>query len=278
MKVVRHRWPTCIFHIVILNKLNLILQGVATANGQEQTLEEDSSNDEININGDSVLNANLMDNASNINENVYSENDQHENNPIRSVDDILAEIGSENQLCLENNPGEADERPVANEIRSVRVSYFERRFGNNSQRREGEASHSAEEPSVTDNHAAVNESSADNNSVVPKKKRRRTPRSKCELLGCEAKFHVLKLNCGHRFCVPCIKNFLTRECPHCRRAIGNYLPPNLQGGERWESDEAQALDTNFYRQVQTERMDLEQRAYDLNVDVDDLINGGEIEL
>ncbi|CAB0029110.1 unnamed protein product [Trichogramma brassicae] len=198
-----------------------------------------------------------------VNPNDNSENNQHENNPIRSVDEILAEIGSENQVSSENNPGEADERPVANEIRNARMSYYERRFGNNSQRREGEASHSPEEPSVVDNHAAADESSAENNSAIPKKKRRRTPRSRCELLGCREKFHVLKLSCGHRFCVPCIKNFLTRECAHCRRPIGNYLPPHLQGGERWESGEARALETNFIRQVHRERLDLEQRAIGL---------------
>uniref|UniRef100_A0ABD2W446 RING-type domain-containing protein n=1 Tax=Trichogramma kaykai TaxID=54128 RepID=A0ABD2W446_9HYME len=82
----------------------------------------------------------------------------------------------------------------------------------------------------------------------------------CQVIGCETKWGVRKWDCGHRFCVPRIRQFLTRFCPQCREPIGNYLPPEFMGGEAWESEEANQIDDEFYDQVVEERLNLEREA------------------
>uniref|UniRef100_A0ABD2W3P5 RING-type domain-containing protein n=1 Tax=Trichogramma kaykai TaxID=54128 RepID=A0ABD2W3P5_9HYME len=69
-----------------------------------------------------------------------------------------------------------------------------------------------------------------------KKKRRRLPRKRCEIQTCRARFRVRRLDCRHRFCVPCIRSLKKRRCPKCSTPIGNYLPPNKMGGENWENE------------------------------------------
>uniref|UniRef100_A0ABD2WBV7 RING-type domain-containing protein n=1 Tax=Trichogramma kaykai TaxID=54128 RepID=A0ABD2WBV7_9HYME len=69
-----------------------------------------------------------------------------------------------------------------------------------------------------------------------KKKRRRLPRKRCEIQTCRARFRVRRLDCRHRFCVPCIRSLKKRRCPKCSTPIGNYLPPNQMGGENWENE------------------------------------------
>ncbi|KAL7294039.1 hypothetical protein TKK_0012513 [Trichogramma kaykai] len=123
---------------------------------------------------------------------------------------------------------------------------------------------------VNANAINTREAKNDDDSGIPRKKRRRNPRKKCQLLSCEAKFRVRKLDCGHRYCVPCIRNFISRFCPQCRKPIVNYLPPELMGGERWELGEDQQLDREFAHQTTRERIDLINSTRRLGIDIEDL--------
>uniref|UniRef100_A0ABD2WB78 RING-type domain-containing protein n=1 Tax=Trichogramma kaykai TaxID=54128 RepID=A0ABD2WB78_9HYME len=123
---------------------------------------------------------------------------------------------------------------------------------------------------VNANAINTREAKNDDDSGIPRKKRRRNPRKKCQLLSCEAKFRVRKLDCGHRYCVPCIRNFISRFCPQCRKPIGNYLPPEHMGGERWELGEDQQLDREFAHQTTRERIDLINSTRRLGIDIEDL--------
>uniref|UniRef100_A0ABD2VUG3 RING-type domain-containing protein n=1 Tax=Trichogramma kaykai TaxID=54128 RepID=A0ABD2VUG3_9HYME len=82
----------------------------------------------------------------------------------------------------------------------------------------------------------------------------------CELIGCDSRRDIIKLKCKHRFCIPCIRNFMTRFCVTCREPIGNYLPDHLMGGETWTKKVDQQLDRDFYRQINNERIALETQA------------------
>ncbi|KAL7286471.1 hypothetical protein TKK_0019416 [Trichogramma kaykai] len=94
----------------------------------------------------------------------------------------------------------------------------------------------------------------------------------CELIGCDSRRDIIKLKCKHRFCIPCIRNFMTRFCVTCREPIGNYLPDHLMGGETWTKKVDQQLDRDFYRQINNERIALETQADERGIEVEAIIH------
>ncbi|CAB0031143.1 unnamed protein product [Trichogramma brassicae] len=191
-----------------------------------------------------------------------------------NINDILTTEESAFNASTTQAPAMLDQE--MNEVENERIGNLDLQNQNDVIFDEQEANTSPIAPAlvlVNANAIITREAKKDDDSGIPRKKRRRNPRKKCQLLSCETKFRVRKLDCGHRYCVPCIRNFISRFCPQCRRPIGNYLPPEHMGGERWELGEDQQLEREFAHQTTRERIDLinsTRNAYHETTDSDSL--------
>ncbi|CAB0044124.1 unnamed protein product [Trichogramma brassicae] len=210
---------------------------------EEEEIEEITQTDiqyiQENLNADNE-NIGAMDNIESIN-----------------INDILTTEESAFNASTTQAPAMLDQE--MNEVENERIGNLDLQNQNDVIFDEQEANTSPIAPAlvlVNANAIITREAKKDDDSGIPRKKKEAQSEKKCQLLSCETKFRVRKLDCGHRYCVPCIRNFISRFCPQCRRPIGNYLPPEHMGGERWELGEDQQLEREFAHQTTRERIDL----------------------